>query len=373
MRDLFLLNPDIVFLNHGSFGACPRTVFETYQHWQREMEWQPVEFLNRRARSLMDIARGKLAAYLHTSADNLIYVTNATVGVNFVARSLHLEPGDEILSTDHEYGAINKTWQFICTRTGAKLVSYPIPLPVTTHEDFVEHFWQGVTPRTKVISISHITSPTALIFPVEEICRRARESGIITVVDGAHAPGHLDLNMESIGADFYAGNCHKWLCAPKGAGFLYARPEHQQIIDPLVISHGWEPGATFVNRSEWQGTRDLAAFLSVPAAIEFQYQHDWGTVRQRSHEIAREFADLMHELTGLEPVAADTDMWFGQMITTPLPACDADEIKRRLYDEYNIEIPITGHDGTRLVRASFQGYNTEADMHRLVEALNALL
>ena len=201
--------------------------------------------------------------------------------------ALRLRPGDEILTTDHEYGAMDRTWRYICDQIGARYVQRPIPLPVTTHADFVEHFWAGVTERTRIIFISHITSPTALTFPVAEICRRARAAGILTIVDGAHAPGQLPLNLVELGADIYTGACHKWLCAPKGAAFLYARPEVQPWLEPLVVSWGWEaekPGPSrFVDWHEWQGTRDLAAYLTVPAAIRFQAEHAWDDVRRRCH------------------------------------------------------------------------------------------
>ncbi len=247
MRSSFLLDPDIHFLNHGSFGACPRPVFEEYQRWQAELERQPVAFLGRRVNDLLAESRAALAAYLGAAADELVYFPNPTTALNMVTRNLarpdcpaHLRAGDEILTTDHEYGALERTWRYICRQTGARTVQQPIPLPVTTHADFVERFWTGVTERTRVIFLSHITSPTALIFPVAEICRRARAAGILTIVDGAHAPGQVALNLGEVGADIYTGACHKWLCAPKGAAFLYARPDVQPWLEPLVVSWGWK-------------------------------------------------------------------------------------------------------------------------------------
>lgn len=375
LRDQFLLNSDVVFLNHGSFGACPRPVFEAYQYWQLELERQPVSFFGR-SEELLHEAREHLGRYLNTAADNLVYVTNATFGMNIIARSIHLRPGDEILTTDQEYGAVNKTWEFICHKTGAHLVKQHIPLPVTTADSFVEAFWAGVTPRTKVISISHITSPTALIFPIAEICRRAREAGILTAIDGAHAPGQIAVNLEAIGADFYTGNCHKWLCAPKGAGFLYARPEQQDMLEPAVVSHGWGKGSTFISRHQYQGTRDLAAFLAVPAAIEFQRAHNWDAVRQRCHQLASDLRGRLCDMTGLEPLSPDSPEWFMQMVSVPLPPCDDPAaVYHRLKNEYNIEIPFGswGDDGFTRIRASFQAYNTPEDANRLVEALTALL
>lgn len=373
LKALFLLNPDVAFFNHGSFGACPRPVFEEYQRWQRELEWEPVDFLGRRREKLLETAKGKLAEYLNAPSEDMIFVVNVTQGLNTVARSLRLHPGDEILTTNHEYGAVNKTWQFVCEKTGAKIVEHHINLPVTTHEAFVEAFWAEVTPRTRVIAMSHITSPTALIFPVAEICRRAREAGILTVIDGAHAPGQVPVDLEVIGADFYSGNCHKWMSAPKGVGFLYVRPEHHAIIDPLVISHGWVPEGTFVSRNEWQGTRDIASFLSVPAAIEFQAQHNWDAVRQRCHNMAVELHNRVGALTGLPPIATDLDTWFAQMIAIPMPKDRLRPIQEELYNNHQIVTAGGAIDDGNWLRISIQGYNTQADVDRLYNALVELL
>ena len=211
LRRQFLFDPNIVFLNHGSFGATPKPVFKEYQRWQRELESKPVEFLDRRFAERMAASRAVLAEYLGAQRDDLVYVTNATVGVNIVARSLDLNPGDEVLTTDHEYGACDRAWGFLAGKRGYSYVKRAIPFPIATPENFIEQLWQGVTSRTKVIFLSHITSPTAIIFPIEDICRRAREQGILTVIDGAHVPGQIHLNLEELGADFYTGNLHKWL------------------------------------------------------------------------------------------------------------------------------------------------------------------
>jgi isopenicillin-N epimerase len=376
LRDLFLIRPDIIFLNHGSFGACPRSVFDEYRRWQLELERQPVEFLGRRFNDLMRPARAALAEYLDTQANNLVYVSNATTGVNIVARSLRLREGDEVLSTNHEYGACDRTWRFVCGKAGARYVNHRLPHPLESSEQIVESLWGAVTEHTKAIFLSHITSPTALIFPIEEICRRARERGILTVIDGAHAPGQIPLNLEQVGADFYAGNCHKWMNSPKGAGFLYARPEAQSLLEPLVVSWGWEseaPGdSPFIDHHEWQGTRDIAAFLSVPAAIEFLRAHDWDRVRAECHALAQEFRARMTELTGLSPLSPDSPEWYKQMVAVPLPDCDINAWKNRLYDEYRIEVPLVMWNGMLLIRASFQAYNTREDVDCIVGALTHL-
>jgi len=370
LRDQFLLNPDVIFLNHGSFGACPKPVFETYQCWQRELEFQPVEFLGRRNDDLLNDARAKLGAYLHADADNLIFVPNATFGINTVARSLDLHSGDEILTTDHEYGAMDYTWNFICGKVGARYVQHPVPLPVVSAEAFVEAFWNAVTPRTRVIFLSHITSPTALIFPIEEICRRARQAGILTAIDGAHVPGHIPLDLTKLDVDFYAGNFHKWLCAPKGSGFLYVRAEHHKMMEPLVISWGWLQDAPFWQRNQWQGTRDIAAFLSVPDAIEFQRANDWDTVRRRCHALASQFRQRAADLFKLPPISPES--WFGQMVAVPIPECDPLVIKRKLYDEFRVEAPLTAYKEQNLLRVSFQGYNTQDDLDQAIHALSSL-
>lgn len=374
LRDQFLLDSTVTFLNHGSFGACPKPVFETYQRWQLELERQPVEFMGRRFDDLMNEARARLADYLHAQVDGLIFVPNATIGVNTVARSLDLQAGDEILTTDHEYGACDLTWEFICRQTGAVYKHHPIPLPVTLHDDFVESFWSAVTPRTRVIFMSHITSPTALIFPVAEICRRAREAGIMTIVDGAHAPGQISLDLEAIGADAYTGNCHKWLCAPKGAAFLYVRPELHDKIDPLIISWGdMEENPSFVTRNQWQGTREPSAFLSVPAAIDFQQAHHWDEVRIRCHQMASDMRGRLAELFDLPPICPGSPEWFAQLIAAPLPPCDPINLKARLYDEFRVEVPIVVWQGKPYIRVSFQGYNTPTDADILLNALIEIL
>lgn len=230
LRHHFLLDPSVVFLNHGSFGATPRPVFRAYQDWGRELERQPVEFLGRRFTDLMAGARTSLAATLGTRANHLVYTQNVTISINIVARSLDLTAGDEVLSTDHEYGAMDRTWRFLSNERGFRYINQPVSLVSRT--DFVESFWQGVTPRTRVIFLSHITSPTAVIFPIEEIIQRARAAGIITVIDGAHAPGQIPLALDSLGADFYGGNLHKWILG-RALIFCQRLDLHRRISLPL--------------------------------------------------------------------------------------------------------------------------------------------
>ena len=379
LRSDFLLDPTVTFLNHGSFGACPKPVFEEYQRWQLELERQPVEFLGRRYYDLMADSRAALGKYLNADPNDLIYVDNATAGVNVVVRSMTLEPGDEIVTTDHEYGACELTWQFLQESRGAVIKRAHIALPVTTHEEIVDALWAQVTERTKVIYLSHITSFSALIFPVEEVCRRAREAGIFTVIDGAHAPGQIPLDMQAIGADCYAGNLHKWLCAPKGAGFLYVRPEHQDWMMSVIVSWGWGEGrpefgtTQFQRRNTWQGTRDPAAYLAVPAAIRYQAEHDWPAIRERCHELVVKARTRIANLTDLPPITPAGCDWFVQMATCPIRTKSIEELKIGLYDQYRVEIPCGEWQGMQYVRVSIQAYNTEADIDRLMEGLGRLL
>jgi isopenicillin-N epimerase len=387
MRDLFLLDPDIHFLNHGSFGACPKPVFEALQRWQLAMERNPVEFLGRRSAALLRAARERLAAHLGANADDLVFVPNATTGVNTVAQSLALQPGDEILTTDHEYGACDATWRHVCQRTGAVYQRVQIPLPFEAGE-FADRLLAAVTPRTRLIFVSHLTSTTALIFPLAALCAAARERGIATLVDGAHAPGQIDLDLDALGADFYTGNCHKWLCAPKGAAFLHVRPERQREVHAPVVSWGYvagEDGAArtgghtgfdayagrtlLERRLQWQGTRDIAAWLSVPAALDFLAAHDWPAHRAASHHRALALQARVLARNGLQPIARDAD--FGQMVPIPVRSSDPEGLRARLFDQHRIEVPVTQHAGQVFVRVSVQAYTLDSELQALENALAA--
>jgi isopenicillin-N epimerase len=378
IRAEFLLDPDVVFLNHGSFGACPRPVFEAYQHWQLELERQPVEFLSRRQKPLLDDARAALATYLRAGRDDVVLLPNVTTALNVVARSLPLLPGDEILTTNHEYGALERTWTFVVEQRRATLKVQKLPRRLDDPNETVEAVWAGVTPRTKVLFLSHITSPTAVVLPIEPLIQRAREAGIWTVIDGAHAPGQIDLDLEALQVDFYGGNCHKWLSSAKGAGFLYARPEVQGLVEPLVVSWGWRPrdpwATPFVDSIQRQGTHDISAYLSVPAAIDYQQERAWARVREECHELVRLARQGILEISGAEPPVADDPRWFAQMATLPLPrGSDISTVKRRLYDEHRIEIPANQWADAPSLRISVQGYNTRADIERLLHAVRQVV
>jgi isopenicillin-N epimerase len=361
MHGDFLLDPDVAYLNHGGFGACPRAVFEEYQRLQRELEQGPTDFLTRRlvewfwdegesGPGLLRDARTVLATFVGARPEDLVFAPNATSGLNPVIRSLRLAPEDEVLTTAHEYGAITKTWQFMSANL---VVCEPAELA------------QRIGSRTRAVFLSHITSPTALVLPVEEVCAAAREAGALSIVDGAHAPGHIPVDLASLGADVYAGNCHKWLCAPKGAGLLWVHAEQQSWIEPLVVSWGYQEDADFGERHGWAGTRDPAAYLAVPKAIEAHASFDAETQRALADEAERRLAD--HGFPRIDGLPAPF------MRAVELPRGDARELWARLYADYRVEAPVYEWEDRRILRVSIGPYNDQDDLDRLVSALTTLL
>ena len=340
----WLLDPEVTYLNHGGYGACPLPVFERYQAWQHELEQEPTDLLYRRLPSLLGDVRTALAELLGARPDDLALARNATSALNAAIRSLRLSPGDEVLTTAHEYGALVKAWG----AAGATLV-------VGEPEALVG----SIGPRTRAVFLSHITSATARVLPVADVCAAARAAGVLSIIDGAHAPGHVSVDLGVLDADVYAGNCHKWLCAPKGAAFLWARPEHHAWLDPAVVSWGFEEGSGFAERHEWQGTFDPAAWLTVPAAIAAWRELDLG----RCRAIAARGRELLPPLAGVPAP---------QMWSTELPAGDPDELWSRLR-ERGIDVPVGDWRGRRLLRVSIAPYNEWEDVERLVEALGELL
>jgi isopenicillin-N epimerase len=350
MRPGFLLDPEVAYFNHGGYGACPVEVFAEYRRWQEELEAEPTHFFTRRFSGALEDARGALAAFVGARADDLVFVPNATSALNAVLRSLRIRPEEEILTTKHEYGAILRTLGFI--RANVVLVE---------PEELVANI--GI--RTRAVVVSHVTSPTALVLPIEEICDAARKAGVLSIVDGAHAPGHVSLDVATLGADVYLGNCHKWLCAPKGAGFLWARPEHQEWIEPLVISWGYHEDAGFGERHGWQGTRDPSAFLAVPAAIEAHAGFDLAPMRELADEAERRLRPY-----GLRPLRGQRAPYMRALTCrTEDPAA----LWQRLYDEHRVEVPVYEWEGTTLLRVSIGPYNDEHDLERLVEAIRLSL
>jgi isopenicillin-N epimerase len=376
LKDHFLLDPHIIYLNHGSYGATPCSVFEAYQHQQLQLEREPVRFINNELPSLLKDARRALGRYLNADADDLVYVPNATFGLNVVAHALPLRAGDEVLTTDHEYGAMENLWSYICGKRGAAFIKQPVSFPVSSEAEMLEAIWRGVTPRTKVIFISHITSPTALRLPVAAVCQRARAAGVLTVIDGAHAPGQIDLDLDALGADFYVGNCHKWLCGPKGAAFLHTRRSRQQLIEPLIVGWGWganrkpsgEPA--YVDALQRLGTDDLSAYLTLPAAIEFQTQHQWPEVRERCHRLLETGLERAAELTGLSALYPCQGRFYEQMAVFELPHIrDLTAFNNRLYQHHHIQIPCIAWNKRQFLRISVQAYNSQEDLDALFAAL----
>jgi isopenicillin-N epimerase len=377
MREQFLLDPQVHYLNHGAFGAIPKQVFDVFMEWQQRIQAQPSQFFLRDLGPYFLESRSSLGALVGANPKNLAYVPNATYAVNLVARSLTLGPGDEVLSTDHEYGACDEAWKFFSHKQGFRYLRHHVPLGLT-REEKVECMWQAVTEKTKVLFVSHITSPTAMHVPVEELCRKARERGILTVIDGAHCVGHIPLDLEAMGADFYTSNCHKWLCSPIGSAFLYASPEAQSLIEPLVVSFGWGDntpfpyGSRFLDSLQWPGTTNVAAYLSVPAAIKFQEQNKWQEVIASCHTLLRgTIESITQHVTMSSPYVSHTD--YVQLGIAPLPPVDAQHLHDVLLNEFQVEVPIHNWDGGVYLRISVQGYSTKEDLQALEHGIESYL
>jgi isopenicillin-N epimerase len=375
---LFLLNPDIHFLNFGSFGACPKPVFENYLYWQRQLEWEPVQMIAFDGIGYLSQSREALAKFIDVDdKDDLVYVTNPSFAVNLIAKNFPLQAGDEILTTDIEYGACDRIWQMYCRKSGALYKRQHIPLPVTTADAFADAFFSGLTPRTKAIFISHITSATGLIFPVEKIVERAKKLGLITIVDGAHAPAHVEVSMKKLDPDFYTGACHKWMMAPKGCSFLYVKKSRQEMLqEPLIVSWGYEAvkpsGSKFLDYNQMIGTRDFSAFLTVPACIEFMQQYEWTKAAECCHELALEYADAFHATLGTQPISPLNKEWIGQMVSVPIHTNEPEKLQRLLFEGYKIEVPLMRQGSDVYLRYSIQAFNTRKNLDYLLETLKIL-
>jgi len=376
--------PGTTYLNHGSFGPSPRCVQEAREQLQRRLEAQPMDFFLRQLPPLFLAARAKLAAFVGADSDDLIFVDNATVGMNVVAASIELQPGDEVLCNDHEYGAVLRIWERKCQAAGAKLVVQQLPSPLRSIDELVDAIFAAASDRTRLLVFSHITSPTAVIFPAAEICRGARERGIPVCIDGPHAVAMLPLDLRALDCDFYTASCHKWLSAPFGSGFLYVHSRWQASVRPAIVSwgrtlDGEQP--SWRDEFHWLGTRDPSAWLAVPAAIDFLESYGIERFRQQTHELARYARQRVTELTArhsaglaskfLEPLVPDEPTWYGSMAAMPLPPGEAEPLQRALWERHGIEAPIIDWSGRRLVRVSCHLYNSAAQVDRLVEALTA--
>jgi isopenicillin-N epimerase len=376
LKSQFLLNPAITFLNFGSFGACPKPVFEEYQKYQLELETEPVQFITVNGIEYLKRSREALAQYITCNADDVVYVVNPSYAVNIVAKSLKLNAGDEVLSTNIEYGALDRTWNYYCRKAGAKYVRQHIELPLVSKEKFIEDFFKGLTSKTKAIFISQITSTTALIFPVKEICEIAKAKGLLTIVDGAHVPGHIPLNLAEIKADVYTGACHKWMCAPKGCSFLYVKKEFQDLFDPLVVSWGYESAfpsnSRFLDYHQMQGTRDYSAFLTVPKVIQFLKENNWPKVGADCRELAHKNYMRFCNLLGSQPLSPVTDEFLGQMCSIPVKTSNPEKLQRLLFEKYKIEIPIMRQEDRVFIRYSIQVFNSQENLDHLYNSLGEI-
>lgn len=373
IKALFLVRSDTTFLNFGSFGACPKPIFEDYQRWQLELETDPVQFITVKVAEYLKQSREALGKYLNCDSDDLVFMVNPTYAVNTVAKSLKLEKDDEILTTNLEYGACDRTWDLVCEKAGAKYIRQNIQLPLISKEQFISDFFSGVSSKTKLIFISHITSATGLIFPVEEICKIAKSKGILTFVDGAHAPGHIQLDLEALNADFYTGACHKWMMTPKGSSFLIATKEAQKLLQPLAVSWGYKAmfpsDSMYIDHHQLSGTRDYSAYLTIPKAIAFMEEQNWALVKKKCHELVIQNAPRFCQLLGTKPLAPLTSEFFGQMFSIPIRTSNPEKLHRLLVDEYRIEIPVARQEKDVYLRYSIQGFNSQQDLDILYEAL----
>ena len=384
LKSKFLLDPEITFLNHGSYGACPKPVFKVYQQYQKDLETHPVKFMQEDVYSLLKQSRESLSQYINCDKDDIIYVSNPTHAVGTIIHNISIKPGDEILSTNLEYGSCDRMWTYDAEQKGYKYIQADITLPIEDKETFLNEFWSFANEQTKYIFISQITSSTGMILPASEIVIEAKKRGIKTIIDGAHVPAHIALDIKELDPDYFTGALHKWLCCPKGISFLYVKKEHQEGIQPMVKSWGWgeeydkfksstqlHSSSRFINVFQWQGTMDMSAFFTVPDAIKFQKEHDWNSVRSRCFNMIVEARNRIAEITKLPKICPDS--WLGHMATILFPIDDTIAFKKSLYSDYQIEMPVMSHEEHTAFRISIQGYNSEDDIDHLVNSLEELV
>lgn len=374
----------MTFLNHGSFGACPKQVLEFQQLLRSHLEQEPVRFFGREWEPLLDNARSKLAAFVGADVQDLVFVPNATTGVNSVLRSLTFSPEDEILTTNHEYNACRNALDFIASSTGARVVVAKIPFPIDSSQQVIAAVIERVSAKTRLALLDHVTSQTGLIFPIQELAKELQQRGVDTLVDGAHAPGMISLDLREIGATYYTGNCHKWLCAPKGAAFLYVQRDKQSEIRPLTISHGTNSPRTDKSRFQlefdWTGTDDPTAYMCVPEAIAFMgslLPGGWKELRQQNHQLVLQGRRLLCEALEVQPPCPEE--MIGSMAVVPMPATLENRnfmsIHDELFDKFGIQVQVMPwpEKPRLLVRISAQIYNTLEQYEYLGRVLKGLL
>jgi len=367
LRRRFLLERGTSFLNHGSFGATPRVVLAAAERWRARMEANPDRFMRETLPGALRSAAGSLAQFLHVKTKELAFVENATAGVNAVLRSLAFRPGDEILSTSHGYNAVRQAIRFVCSRSGAKSVEIGFGLPLSDFDLVLEKLERQISKKTRLLVIDHITSPTGLILPVKEIAALARARGVPVLVDGAHAPGQIALDIGALGVDWYTGNCHKWLFAPKGSGFLWASPRAQRGLHPLAISHGY--GRGLAAEFDWPGTRDFSAWLAVPSGISFLKDLDASKVMKRNHHLVTAWAERISEAWGTSMDGAPA--LHGAMMAVRLPPrwqrADPARLMRHLLERRRAVVAVNAIGGSLWARMSAQVYHAEADCQPLLD------
>ncbi len=375
-RDAWSLREGVVYLNHGAFGPSPRVVQHAQQQWRETIEGDPTDFFLRVLAPELRASLEKLGQFIHAPADDCVFLDNATVAMNVVARSLALRPGDEVVITNHVYGAVRRMWEQTCHEHGAQLVVCKVATPINLSDAWCESIMEGVSSRTRLVVFSHVTSPTALVVPVEKLCGLLREREIAICIDGPHAIAMQPLDIKALDCDFYTASCHKWLCAPFGSGFLYAHPRVQSQVRPVVTSWG-RPllDTSYCWRDEflWQGTRDVSAHLAVTAAIEFMTDIGLQRFREYTHSLASYARERLGELTGLPPLTQDSEECYGSMVAMPLPDGPVEPLREALWKEDRIEVPIIDWEGQRLIRVSCHMYTTSEEIDRLIDALSRLL
>ncbi len=377
LRRHFLLDPSITFLNHGSFGAVPAVVFEAQERWRRAIEARPIELLGRRIRELLAPSKAALARVVGCPAEELGFVTNATEGINAVLASLRFERGDELLTTSHVYNAIRQAMRHTASRAGAVVRELELPLPCRGPEAVVETVLGAISAKTRLLVIDHVTSPTALVLPVAPIVEECRRRGIFVIVDGAHAPGMLALDLAALDADAYAANLHKWVFAPKGCGMLRVAARHRAMIHPCVVSHFYGQG--FAEEFDWQGTRDATPWISLADAVAFIESLGLDAVRRHNHAMATRAQRRLCERLEVEPLSPLDGSMLGSMVTVRLPEVlrrrfeKPEHLAAHLYDEERIEIPVIDFAGRWHVRVSAQVHVRESDIERLEEVLVAMV
>lgn len=370
------LDPGVIFLNHGSFGARPHCVLEAQTAWRSRMEAEPLEFLDRQGPELLAHLKKVTGRFVGADPDDLAFVSNATEAVNAVLRSLDLGPGDEVLTTNHAYPGIRNTLIHITAQRGARLTQVPVPVPLAGPRQVVQAVEAAITAQSRLLVIDHITSFTALVFPVREIIAICRERGVEVLVDGAHAPGMIDLDIAGLDATYYAANLHKWTCAPISAAVLWVTPDNQSTIHPLIISNLYGEG--FDREFQWQGTRDVTACLAAEEAIAFGDRIGWDRIRLHNHQMATWVQQMLCDRWNVEPISPRDGSMLGSMASIPLPQAicerfqNRDAIKSHLFREHRIEVPVTEWMGMFLIRPCCQIYNRPAEYESLADAISAM-